>query len=646
LVAAESQTAFISYSREDSEFALRLAEDLKAAGAAVWLDQLDIAPGARWARAVEEALAACPRMLVILSPSSANSTNVDDEVSFALEEKKAVIPVLYRDCKIPFRLRPFQFVDFRGDHALGLKTLLRALPAELAPARVSPASKEIPPAFANQSTAEPGPELQRTQEQTTVEPSAVTEGQVTLPAEQITVSKETEAASGPANGENSEIAKHPVTEEKPTIPSEDTIQPEMEIHSEPREDTPSPEPGVGPTGKSAQEKSIQTAERVAPAVSGCSTQGLSAPQEQLDLRPPPAEPVKVPIPVRLETGHDDRKAVGESEKARPAPVSLFLSRYSARIKMVTVVCGVLVVGVILYWAWTASHSGWRRQTSGVTETLMSVDFATPESGWAVGNKGVILHTENKGQTWKRQNSGSDEDLRSVVFTSLQLGWAVSNSGSILHTADGGEKWTKQINPGIDGPTSVAFATPESGWVVGHGGGILHTANGGNTWEAQTSGVNTILSSITFVSPQSGWVVGIRGVILHTENGGVTWTKQISGTDKELNSVSFATAQLGWAVGEDGIVLHTEDGGGTWMTQTQITGTRTGYLACVVFPTPQLGWAAGYDDGMGIIAHTGDGGVTWKKHASGMKSWPLWLTFPTSQSGWAVGLDGTILHWEE
>jgi hypothetical protein len=37
-LAIEQQTAFISYARQDSsEFALQLAEDLKAAGAAVWL---------------------------------------------------------------------------------------------------------------------------------------------------------------------------------------------------------------------------------------------------------------------------------------------------------------------------------------------------------------------------------------------------------------------------------------------------------------------------------------------------------------------------------------------------------------------------------------------------------------------------------
>ncbi len=129
-MAAEPQTAFFSYSRDDSEFALRLAEDLKAAGANVWLDQLDIAPGQRWARAVQDALNNCDRMLVILSPASVSSTNVEDEVAFALEEHKTVIPVFYRDCKVPFQLRPFQYVDFRTDYERGLKTLLRTLGAE------------------------------------------------------------------------------------------------------------------------------------------------------------------------------------------------------------------------------------------------------------------------------------------------------------------------------------------------------------------------------------------------------------------------------------------------------------------------------------------------------------------------------------
>ncbi len=43
--------AFFSYSRQDSDFALRLAKDLKASGAAVWLEKVNPWPGSEsiWA---------------------------------------------------------------------------------------------------------------------------------------------------------------------------------------------------------------------------------------------------------------------------------------------------------------------------------------------------------------------------------------------------------------------------------------------------------------------------------------------------------------------------------------------------------------------------------------------------------------------
>jgi TIR domain len=132
-LATGAQAAFFSYSREDSEFAVRLAEDLKAAGANVWLDQLDIEAGTLWDREVQKALAICPRMLVILSPTSVNSDNVLDEVSFALSKQKRVIPVLYRECDIPFRLARVQYIDFRTDYARGLKALLSTLGVEQLP---------------------------------------------------------------------------------------------------------------------------------------------------------------------------------------------------------------------------------------------------------------------------------------------------------------------------------------------------------------------------------------------------------------------------------------------------------------------------------------------------------------------------------
>src|SRR5262249_12667236 len=86
---ADPPLAFFSYSRTDGKFALRLAEDLKSAGANIWIDQLDIEPGTPWDHEIEEALSRCPRMLVILSPASANSDNASDEVAFALNKHKS-----------------------------------------------------------------------------------------------------------------------------------------------------------------------------------------------------------------------------------------------------------------------------------------------------------------------------------------------------------------------------------------------------------------------------------------------------------------------------------------------------------------------------------------------------------------------------
>ncbi|SRX56205.1 toll/interleukin-1 receptor domain-containing protein [Aequorivita sp. CIP111184] len=120
-------TIFFSYSRDDSEFAFSLAKSLREAGAKVWLDQLDIKPGHRWDNSIENALKSSHTLLVVLSESSVKSNNVMDEVSYALEENKKVVPVLLEDCKIPFRLRRLQYATFTEGHKKGIDSLVSAL---------------------------------------------------------------------------------------------------------------------------------------------------------------------------------------------------------------------------------------------------------------------------------------------------------------------------------------------------------------------------------------------------------------------------------------------------------------------------------------------------------------------------------------
>ena len=142
---AESTRSFISYAREDAEFALKLAADLRQAGVNVWVDRFDIPVGKNWPRAVEEALDSCGQFLLILSPVSVLSDNVMAELNSALDEKKPVLPVLYQACRLPFRVRASQYADFTADYRTGFSTLLKALAVVQAPEPAAP-PLEITPA--------------------------------------------------------------------------------------------------------------------------------------------------------------------------------------------------------------------------------------------------------------------------------------------------------------------------------------------------------------------------------------------------------------------------------------------------------------------------------------------------------------------
>lgn len=151
-------STFISYSRADSGFAVRLAKDLKSAGYDVWLDQLDIPTGARWDDEVEAALEACTTFMIILSAESIQSQNVKDEIAYAVDAGKDILPVRIKSGNIPLRLRRLQYVDFTDKpYEKSLKEiksllsttgqLLTANEAEkkLSAAEAQPAAEKAPP---------------------------------------------------------------------------------------------------------------------------------------------------------------------------------------------------------------------------------------------------------------------------------------------------------------------------------------------------------------------------------------------------------------------------------------------------------------------------------------------------------------------
>ena len=153
MAAEEQRRTFISYSRVNKDFALRLATELRSAGFPIWLDQLDIPPGVRWDDALEAALESCELFLVILTPASMASDNVKDEIGYAIDAQKRILPILLENAHLPLRLRRFQYVDFTSksfdEGVESAKQLLKNLMDEPTRPRIT-----IPPGFHSQKAQE------------------------------------------------------------------------------------------------------------------------------------------------------------------------------------------------------------------------------------------------------------------------------------------------------------------------------------------------------------------------------------------------------------------------------------------------------------------------------------------------------------
>ena len=105
-------SVFISYSRKDERFARQLATALSNRGFDVWIDVEDIPAGMKWSSAIQQGLDQADAMVVVISPDSMASTNVEDEWQYFLDQRKPVFPVLLRQAKVHFQLSRIQYVDF------------------------------------------------------------------------------------------------------------------------------------------------------------------------------------------------------------------------------------------------------------------------------------------------------------------------------------------------------------------------------------------------------------------------------------------------------------------------------------------------------------------------------------------------------
>jgi WD40 repeat protein len=149
---AGSSHVFISHEGIEADPARDLAQKLRAAGIAVWIDVDDLKPGKLWMAELEEAIVRASSFVIYVG-SNGIAGWVDRELRLALDRNTknpsfTIFPVLGPGAnpdRLPAFLRQHQWVDLRAASAeTAIRSLVDELQAPAAPVAVHPDSQRCP----------------------------------------------------------------------------------------------------------------------------------------------------------------------------------------------------------------------------------------------------------------------------------------------------------------------------------------------------------------------------------------------------------------------------------------------------------------------------------------------------------------------
>ncbi len=120
---------FLSHSNIDSEQTLFVADSLRRAGFAVWVDFENIRGGADWLCEIEAGIQRCDALVIALTKASASSVWVERECLYAWQLGKPVFTALFADILIPLHLINIQYCDMRAQPEAGMTQLVASIHA-------------------------------------------------------------------------------------------------------------------------------------------------------------------------------------------------------------------------------------------------------------------------------------------------------------------------------------------------------------------------------------------------------------------------------------------------------------------------------------------------------------------------------------
>jgi photosystem II stability/assembly factor-like uncharacterized protein len=300
-------------------------------------------------------------------------------------------------------------------------------------------------------------------------------------------------------------------------------------------------------------------------------------------------------------------------------------------------------------------------------TLYDVCVAPKHPGkvWAVGDHGVIWHTEDGGNHWEIQPTPIDCTLRSISFLDESFGIAVGgyffpftsqSRGVVLVTQDGGKHWA--LRPDVRQPNlhpnlyKVKIFDPMKALIAGETNenfpsGLLVTDDGGQTWKPGSGGQSEGWKTSDFYDTKTGFGVGLQGTLQRFQSE-ITPSQTAAFGLNLMTAVKTATGSemTGWGVGDGGLVLSTADQGLRW-------GVVPGSLPGISSTTIDLKTIESRDQQLWVAGNPGtfiysspNGGKNWTASPTHVVSAIRKIVFFDDHYGWAVGDLGTILKTDD
>lgn len=227
---------------------------------------------------------------------------------------------------------------------------------------------------------------------------------------------------------------------------------------------------------------------------------------------------------------------------------------------------------------------------------------------AVGERGIVLYSDDEGATWSQGAVPVDETLTSVNFADAKHGWATGHDAVILATEDGGAHWALQhIDPSLDVPLlDVYFESPTSGFAVGGRGNLFRTADGGKTWTNQVvltrDDFDSHLFQIARAASGSYFLASEQGVLYRSDDGGTTWAQLDSPYRGSFFGLTTTARGRVVAFAMLGHVAVSDDNGATWRMVP--TGTDKSFMSASISAAGAV-VLAGLDGAIAVSRDDGD-----------------------------------------